>query len=89
MATMEIRHYLTDKQRTYQPCIEACIECLIACEVCSDACLDAEMDMSACIRTDRVCADACTAALRTMARGGPMVAELCTACAEECRRMTM
>ena len=84
MSTIELGTYLTDKQREHEACIEACVECLIACEVCSDACLDEEMDMSQCIRTDRDCADACTAALRAMARGGPLVHTLCEACADAC-----
>ncbi|MGV3710634.1 MAG: four-helix bundle copper-binding protein [Gemmatimonas sp.] len=84
MATIELGEFLGEKQRGYESCIEACVQCLIACEVCSDACLDEEMDMSACIRLDRSCADACDAALRAMARGGPLVAEMCRACADAC-----
>ncbi|MDQ6612364.1 MAG: four-helix bundle copper-binding protein [Gemmatimonadota bacterium] len=84
MPTIDIDRYFTPRQEVYHACIEACVECLIACEVCGDACLDEEMDMSECVRHDRTCADACTTALRVMARGGPLAAEVCTACAEAC-----
>ena len=84
MVVINLDQLLGDKQRVHEACIAACVECLIACEVCGDACLDEGMDMLECIRHDRTCADACTTALRVMARGGPLVAEVCTACAEAC-----
>ena len=86
MATIELDRYLRDSNREYHACLEACVECLVACEMCSDACLD-ERDvkmMVPCIRLDRDCADACAAAVRAMARGGPLAADLCRACAEAC-----
>ena len=88
MATIELERYLRDDNRQYHACLEACVECLVACEMCSDACLDEEnvRMMVRCIRLDRDCAEACVAAMRAMARGGPLAAELCRACAEACDR---
>ena len=86
MATIELGRYLRDRNSSYHDCIEACVECLIACEMCSDACLD-EPDvakMVMCIRLDRDCAEACAAAIRVMARGGPLAETLCRACADAC-----
>ena len=83
MSAIELGTYLRGKGATYHECIEACVACIVACEMCSDACLD-EKDikmMVTCIRLDRDCADACTAAMRAMARGGSLAAELCRACA--------
>lgn len=95
MATIELERYLRQGTREFHACIEACVECLVACEMCSDACLDEEhiLAMVRCIRLDRDCAEACAAAVRAMARGGPLArkfcglcAEACRACAEECER---
>jgi hypothetical protein len=86
MATIELDGYLRGKAAEFHECIEACVVCLVACEMCSTACLE-ESDvkmMVACIRLDRDCADACTAAIRAMSRGGPMASELCRACATAC-----
>lgn len=86
MAAIELGTYLRGQGAAYHDCIEACVACLVACEMCSDACLD-ESDikmMVPCIRLDRDCADACTAAIRAMSRGGPLAAELCNACAAAC-----
>ncbi len=97
MSAIELQRYLRPSTERFHACIEACVECLVACEMCSDACLDEEnaKEMARCIRLDRDCADACAAAVRTMARGGPMAAEACRACAaacdacaEECERHT-
>ena len=87
MATIELEQYLRAGNRDYHACLEACIECLVACEMCSDACLDEDnvKMMVSCIRLDRDCAEACAAAVRTMARGGPLAHEICRACAEACR----
>ena len=87
MATIELAKYLRDGNREYHACLEACVECLVACEMCSDACLDEEhvKMMARCIRLDRDCAEACAAAVRAMARGGPLARELCRMCAEACR----
>lgn len=85
MAAIELGRYLRDTNRSWHDCIESCVECLVACEMCSSACLDEDPTMMAqCIRLDRDCADACTAALRAMARGGPLAMELCRACAAAC-----
>lgn len=86
MAAIELGTYLRGKATRYHDCIEACVVCLVACEMCADACLN-EQDvkmMTACIRLDRDCADACIAAIRAMSRGGPLAAELCRACATAC-----
>ena len=88
MSAIELDKYLFGEGKRYHDCIEACVACLVACEMCSSACLgenDVKM-MVECIRLDRDCADACDAALRAMARGGPLAAELCRACADACDR---
>ena len=88
MPAIELGQYLTAETKKYHACIEACVECLVACDMCSGACLredDVKM-MAECIRLDLDCADACVSALRAMSRGGPLVAELCAACAEACDR---
>lgn len=95
MATIELERYLRESNQRYHACLEACVECLVACEMCSDACLDEEnvRMLARCIRLDRDCAEACAAAVRAMARGGPLAQEVCRmcavacdACAEECER---
>jgi hypothetical protein len=86
MPAIDIGPYLRGVGASYHECIEACVICLVACEMCSSACLD-EKDvamMVPCIKLDRDCADACSAALRAMARGGPLAKELCRACAAAC-----
>jgi len=95
MSAIELSTLLRPNNQQYYSCLEACVECLVACEVCSDACLDEDMvkEMALCIRLDRDCAEACAAAVRVMARGGPLAAhfcrlcaDACAACAEECER---
>ena len=88
MPAIELEKYLRSSTKGYHTCIEACVECLVACEMCSDACLDESnvKMMVECIRLDRDCADACVAAIRAMARGGPMARELCEMCADACDR---
>lgn len=86
MATIDLGRYLRGSGMENHACLEACVECLVACEMCSDACLN-EQDvamLTACIRLDRDCADACAAAVRVMSRGGPLAAEVCMACASVC-----
>lgn len=86
MATIDLGQYLSPKSAANHACLEACVECLVACEMCADACLD-ESDpkmLAQCIRLDRDCAEACAAAVRVMARGGPLAAALCRACADAC-----
>ena len=88
MAPLELSRYLMVGNEKYHACIEACVECLVARDMCSEACLhekDVKM-MVECIRLDRDCADACLTALRAMSRNGPLVGELCAACAEACDR---
>ena len=88
MAAIELATYLRPSSAAYHECLEACVACLVACEMCSDACLD-ESDvkmMVECIRLDRDCADACAAAVRAMARGGPLAKAFCRTCAEACDR---
>ena len=86
MATIELQTYLRHTNESYHECLEACLECLVACEMCADACLEEEnvKMLVQCIRLDRDCAEACAAAARTMARGGPLAKELCAACAVAC-----
>ncbi|HSJ62720.1 MAG TPA: four-helix bundle copper-binding protein, partial [Gemmatimonadaceae bacterium] len=52
------------------------------------ACLNEDdvQRLADCIRLDRDCADACAAAARMMARGGPLAREICDMCAEACDR---
>lgn len=86
MSAIELGSYLKGAGAKNHECIEACVACLIACEMCSNECLnekDAGM-MAACIRLDRDCADACDAAIRVMARGGPLADVMCAACADAC-----
>lgn len=86
MSAIELGTYLRGDSARYHDCIEACVACLVACEVCSDACLgesDVKM-MVGCIRLDRDCADVCTAAIRAMSRGGPLVKTICRVCADAC-----
>ena len=86
MAAIELGKYLRGSASKNHACLEACVECLVACEMCSDACLDEKnvAMLAMCIRLDRDCAEACAAAIRVMARGGPLTAELCSACADAC-----
>lgn len=86
MAAIELGKYLRGNGAQNHACLEACVECLVACEMCSDACLG-EKDVAMllmCIRLDRDCADACATAIRVMARGGPLTAAVCRACADAC-----
>lgn len=86
MPGIELGNYLRGASQSYHDCIEVCAECLVACEMCADGCLqeDSVKMLITCIQLDRDCADACTAAIRTMARGGPLSAEVCRACAVAC-----
>lgn len=86
MAAIELGKYLRGAGAANHACLEACVECVVACEMCSDACLDEKnvAELVMCIRLDRDCAEACAAAVRVMARGGPLAAEMCTVCADAC-----
>lgn len=86
MAGIELGTYLRSENERYHACLEACIECLVACETCADGCLQEEnvRILVRCIQLDRDCADACNAAARAMARGGPLSSELCRSCAAAC-----
>lgn len=86
MAAIELQGYLRETNQRYHACLEACVECLVACEMCADACLhESQIAMMVpCIQLDRDCADLCATAVRAMARGGPLAAEICRACAVAC-----
>jgi len=86
MSAIELGKYLKGGASKNHACLEACVECLIACEMCSDACLgeDNVAMLATCIRLDRDCAEVCAAAIRVMARGGPLAGVLCSACADAC-----
>ena len=95
MAAIELGTYLNKKAARFHDCVEACVACLVACEMCWDSCLDEKnvKMMASCIRLDRDCADTCAAAVRAMARGGPLAPEMCRVCAlawdmcaKECER---
>ena len=86
MSAIDLGPFLRGAGTANHACLEACVECLVACEMCSDACLSEEKVtmLTACVRLDRDCADACASAIRVMARGGPLVKEICAACASAC-----
>ena len=86
MSAIELGAYLHARSQQYHECIEACVACLIACEGCSDACLEEGNvgAMTDCIRFSRDCADACSAALRVMARGSEQARDYCATCADFC-----
>lgn len=73
--------------------IHALGNCINHCNYCADACLDEEnvKEMTTCIRTDRVCAEVCSALNQVLATGYSDVNDLvkycmkvCSACADEC-----
>ncbi len=73
--------------------IHALGNCINHCNYCADACLDEDnvKKMVDCIRTDRVCAEACAALNQILATGYKNVnglvkycSEVCAACADEC-----
>lgn len=79
----------------FRECIEACKHCADACDNCSVACLQEEnvAAMSRCIRLDMDCAAICRLAVSAMIRDSEfskaicqLCADLCEACAEECRK---
>jgi hypothetical protein len=76
-------------------CMEACFACATACEVCATACLHESdvQSMTACILTDRDCADICrltgTLLARSSQHGKHLIREcmeVCKACAAECEK---
>ena len=73
--------------------IQTLAYCAASCQHCSDQCLNEEdiAMMTACIRLDRDCAEACLVALNFIARQSDSAdqavsfcAALCRQCAEEC-----
>ncbi len=69
--------------------------CAAACNHCADACLgeDHVDRMVTCIRTDRVCAEICSATAKVLSMSyGPIdellqfCARVCGSCAEECEQ---
>lgn len=71
-------------------CAEACSDCARACESCSTHCAklaaDGKKDHLASLMTCRDCADFCSTAAQVVARRGPFMELICTACAEACAR---
>lgn len=78
---------------------DTCFECAEACERCATACLELAnadskgLDMTACIKLCRDCADICTLCGRLEARGSKFMgqfmqlcADACDACAVECEK---
>lgn len=75
--------------------ISALGNCINHCNYCADACLDEDhvKMMVDCIRTDRVCAEVCTALSRVLSTGYKDVdglvqycIKICNACADECEK---
>lgn len=69
--------------------------CINHCNYCADACLEEEnvKMMKDCIRTDKVCAEVCSALNTVLATGYQNVEglvkycmEICNACAQECSK---
>src|SRR5262245_55033215 len=82
----------------YQSCIAVCTRCTEECEHCAIACRqDPDVaNLADCIQLDEDCRDICHTAVAFMLRGSTfahelcrMCAEVCEACAAECRRHSM
>lgn len=79
----------------HEKLIHALGNCINHCNFCSDACLgedDVKM-MVSCIRSDKVCAEACAALVQILAIRDADVdglveycRKVCAACAEECEK---
>tara|TARA_Y100000815_G_C12931523_1_gene345653 strand:- start:128 stop:448 length:321 start_codon:yes stop_codon:yes gene_type:complete len=78
-----------------QTLINALTACVTACNHCADACLDEDniKMMVDCIRTDRVCAEACNTASKILVTSYEDVEglvkycqQVCKACADECEK---
>lgn len=78
--------------------ITALGNCINHCNYCADACLgeDGVKNMVDCIRTDRVCAEACAALNQILAMDYNNVKglikyceQICTECADECGKHDM
>ncbi|MDG3581364.1 four-helix bundle copper-binding protein [Galbibacter pacificus] len=76
--------------------IQILYECVAACNHCADACLDEKMDMSDCIRLDRVCATTCNALAEVLSTNFKDTSGLinfcffvCQQCEEECSKHEM
>ncbi|MBT2756831.1 four-helix bundle copper-binding protein [Mesobacillus foraminis] len=57
-----------------------------ACYVCFDACLAEEHVgmMAECIRLDRLCADVCEFAVKSIQSNSPFLGQICQLCADIC-----
>ncbi|PZW40775.1 uncharacterized protein DUF326 [Mesonia algae] len=73
--------------------IEALNNCIAHCNYCSDACLNEDniKMMVDCIRTDRACAEVCSATVKLLAMDSAFAKamvekchEICKQCADEC-----
>jgi Domain of Unknown Function (DUF326) len=80
---------------TYETCIEACLACAAACDYCASACLkEANVnEMAKCIQLDMECATVCRASSQLMCLASEhanamcqLCADICNACAEECKK---
>ncbi|MDG3582529.1 four-helix bundle copper-binding protein [Galbibacter pacificus] len=75
--------------------IEALNNCVAHCNYCADACLDSDdiKMMVDCIRTDRACAEVCSATAKLLAANYSDAKEMveychktCKKCADECAK---
>ncbi|MDT0643643.1 four-helix bundle copper-binding protein [Zunongwangia sp. F363] len=75
--------------------IHALGNCINHCNYCADACLDEDdlKKMVPCIRTDKVCSEACAALAQILAIDGANVTglveyckQVCGECADECEK---
>lgn len=67
-------------------CLLACNECAAACLQCASACLKEEdpKAMVRCIALDQACADVCSLAAASIARGDEHLKAVCALCAQVC-----
>lgn len=65
-------------------CLRACNECAAACLVCASACLkeDNPKPLASCIALDLECADICSLAAASIARGDKHMKAICALCAD-------
>lgn len=86
----------------FETCIQACLQCADACDQCIHGCLAEKVpaSMARCIKLDRECAETCRRAAAFLARADEVTeqyarrlcalcAEICEACAAECRQHKM
>jgi hypothetical protein len=71
-----------------QACAKACADCQLMCDMCSTHCshllAEGKKEHLATLMSCQDCADICTAAAQSAARGGPHAAHICEACATVC-----